>query len=105
MAVIVDPPTVADLQVYAALTGANYPVEELSDALDTAATEIEHLCVIDPYEAPLAQATMRRAMTILTGRGAPLGLLDTGTFGMSPMLRWDPELGKLIAPYLRGAFA
>ena len=105
MAVYVEPPTVADLQEYLALTGANYPTGELGDALDAATTDIAHLAVTDPYEAPLREATLRRAATILSGRGAPLGMLDGGTFGMSPMLRYDPELNKLLAPYLRGAFA
>lgn len=105
MAVYSTPPDVADLLAHTSLTGANYSEAEAQAALDAASTEIEHLCVVQPYEAPLREATLRRATTILTARGAPLSQLDLGQFGMSPLLRYDPELGKLLAPYLRGAFA
>lgn len=102
---IVPRPDVGDLLGYLALTGDNYPEAEAQQALDVATVEIAHLCVTEPYEAPLRDATLRRAQAILTARGAPLGALDGGTFGYSPMLRYDPELGKMLANYLRGNFA
>jgi hypothetical protein len=105
MAYYVPRPTVSDLLDYLALTGANYPVEQAQQALDVAADEIDHLCVTEPYEAPLREAVLRRAQAVLTARGAPLGTLDGGAFGLSPMLRYDPEIGKLVANYLRGNFA
>ena len=98
-------PDVDDLLDYLALTGDNYPAGQAQQALDTAATEIEALCVVEPFTAPLREAYLRRAATILTARGAPLGQLDTGAFGLSPLLRYDPELGKLLADRLRGNFA
>jgi len=105
MAVVVQPPTVDDLLAYLGLSGAQYPSEEAQAALDAAMTEVESLCVTDPFEAPLREAVLRRSQAILTARGAPLGMLDGGTFGLSPMLRYDTELNRLVSGYLKGGFA
>jgi hypothetical protein len=96
---------VDDLLSYLALTGDNYPPEQAQQALDAALAEIDHLCVTDPWAPDLQEAALRRATSILAARGAPLGALDSGQFGMSPLLRYDPEVGKLLAHYWKGAFS
>ena len=105
MSKVVPRPDAAYVMGYMGLDAAAYPETEVQSALDTASAEIEALCVVDPYEAPLREATCRRAQAILTARGAPLGQLDGGAFGFSAMIRYDPEIGKMLAHYLRGNFA
>lgn len=105
MATVVSRPDAAYMSEYMGLDAAAYPETAVQAALDTATAEIDALCITDPYEAPLREATCRRAQAILTARGAPLGQLDGGAFGFSAMIRYDPELGKLLAHYLRGPFA
>ena len=99
------PPTVDDLLEYLALTGANYPTEQAQEALDSALQMQAARCVNDPYEPPLREAALRRAARILVGRGAPLGQMDLGEYGASPLIGWDAHIEELEADYRLGAFA
>lgn len=96
-------PTVDDLLAY--LGGGSYPRDQAAAALDAALETQAAVCVVLPYTAALREAALRRAQTILVARGAPLGQIDTGAFGATPMMRYDPEVGRLEADYLRGGFA
>lgn len=98
-------PDVSDLLAYLSLTGANYDTAQAQAALDAAVETQAQVCVVEPFTAALAEAVLRRAQAILTARGAPLGQIDTGDFGVSTMLRYDPKIGELEAAYVRGAFA
>jgi len=85
-------PTVEELLAYLDLTGDAYPPEQAQDALDAALEVQATVCRTDPYTVSLANAALRRAARSLAARGAPLGALDTGQFGQSPLPRWDAEI-------------
>lgn len=87
------------------MTGANYPIEQAQEAIDSALQMQADRCVNDPYEPPLREAALRRGARILAGRGAPLGQMDLGEYGASPLMRWDAHIEELEAEYRRGGFA
>ena len=97
-------PTADDLAEYLALTGASYPPEQLEEAIDSALVMQEDACVVDPYTAPLREAALRRGARLLAGRGAPLGAMDLGEFGSSPLVRWDAHIEEFEKNYRRGGF-
>jgi len=98
------PPTAADLGEYLALTGASYPTDQLQEAIDSALVMQQDACVIEPYTPPLREAALRRAARLLAGRGAPLGAMDLGEFGSSPLVRWDAHIEEFEKNYRLGGF-
>ena len=98
-------PDVSDLREYLGLENNPYPDEQLGSALDAALEMQRDRCVWDLYEAPLYEAALRRAARILAARGAPLGMMDLGEFGSTPLVRWDTQIEELEAEYRRGGFA
>lgn len=98
-------PVVADLLDYMGLDVNNYDPGQAQEALDAALDTQKFQCVVDPYEAPLREAALRRAAAILTGRGAPLGTIDAGAFGTTPLIRFDAHIERLEAQYRLGHFA
>lgn len=92
------PPTVDDLAGYLQMAA---PTEDLADALEAALEAQAARCVTEPYTRGLYRAAMRRAARELAARGAPLGALDLGPMGSSPIARWDAVIEDLEAPYRR----
>lgn len=92
-------PTVPDLARY--LKTDRVDPEDLSDALETALEQQALRCVTVPYTASLAEAAKRRAARILAARGAPLGALDLGPLGSSPLIRYDALIEENEGPYRR----
>lgn len=99
---IVDRPTAADLAEWMKAPAATPDMElALAAALEAQAAA----CWTAPYTAGLKIAAMRRAQRILAARAAPLGSLDLGEFGATPIPRWDADVETNESPYRRGGFA
>ena len=105
MATYTPAPTVADLLAYTQLDGANYDTDQAERALAAAMDVQASQCVVEPYTEALFEAALRRAASILAGRGAPLGQLDSGPFGSTPLIRFDAHIERLEADYRLGHFA
>lgn len=105
MSELAQKPTAPDLLAYLSLTGENYPVEQAQEAIDVALFSQASVCVVDPYTPPLREAALRRGARILSARGAPLGAMDLGEYGASPLIRWDALIEEHEAAYRTGAFS
>jgi hypothetical protein len=98
-------PDVAALLDYLGLDTSNYDQAQAQEALIAALDVQAQMCEVDPYEQPLREAALRRAAAILSGRGAPLGTIDSGAFGTTPLVRFDAHIENLERNYRLGEFA
>lgn len=102
---VVLPPTPEDLQEYLALSGAQFPLDQVTEANATALEMQADRCDVSQYESPLREAALRRGARILMGRGAALGTMDLGEYGQTPLMRWDAFIEEQEAEYRLGGFA
>lgn len=90
------PPTTADLAAY--IKTDRVSEADLAGALASALESQAKRCYVDPYNNDLYEAALRRAARILAARGAPLGALDLGPMGSSPLVRYDAVIEELEGP-------
>jgi len=93
---IVVPPTTVDLAKY--IKTDRVSEDDLGAALSSALGAQAKRCYVDYYSPELFEAALRRAARILAARGAPLGALDLGPMGSSPLVRFDAVIEELEGP-------
>lgn len=77
-------------------------VESIQDAYDTEVADQARRCRVDPYNAALAGALVRRVQRSLAMRNLPLAVLqdESGATRLGPT---DPEVRRLEGPYRKVA--
>ena len=101
---VVDRPTTADLADWLGIDETTAG-SSLSWALDAALEAQDAACWTAPYTRSLHVAALRRAARILASKQAPLGSLDLGDLGATPIPRWDADIETNEAAHRRGSFA
>lgn len=87
-------------------------VDEVAAALGKAAADIQgaydaeiadqaRRCRVDPYNAALVAALVRRVQRAMAMRNLPLGVLQDDT-GSTRVGSTDPEVRRLEGPYRKG---
>lgn len=74
------------------------PTEAIQDVYDAEVADQASRCRVDPYNAALAAALVRRVSRSLAMRNLPLGVLQDET-GATRVGSVDPEVRRLEAPY------
>lgn len=72
--------------------------EAIQSAYDAEVADQSHRCRVDPYNAALAGALIRRVSRSLAMRNLPLGLLQDES-GSTRVGSTDPEVRRLEGPY------
>lgn len=72
--------------------------EAIQDVYDAEVSDQARRCRVEPYNAALAAALVRRVSRSLAMRNLPLGVLQDDT-GATRVGSTDPEVRRLEAPY------
>jgi hypothetical protein len=99
------PPVPPDVDAVAEYLGLPAETVGLPDALAVALVEQAARCVVEPYDAALRYAAVRRAARVYAARNHVLGTVDAGDFGTFRIARWDAEIEAAEAHALAGGFA
>lgn len=94
------PPDVAKVRRWTGVSASSISDEDLGLVLEAEVDGQAEVCRVDPYNAALYQAVLRRCARHLAARGVPLGMTSgEAEYGPARLASFDAEVERLEGPY------